>query len=127
MVKKRHFNAVADLAEQLPEAPRRLRASSFHAEHTDVSSSLVRFHADPCGHRCALVRPEAKMYLRRCLRGKVEEATRGSIIFDTATGEIPGAATWGPTWGGLHSSRVQQVARRLRPGLPGHASGRAFL
>ena len=46
------------------------------------------------------------MYLWRSLRGKVQEATRGSIIFDTATGEILGAATWGPTSGGLHMAAV---------------------
>ena len=55
------------------------------------------------------------MYLWRSLRGKVHEATRGSIIFDTATGEILGAATWGPTSGGLH----------MADGLLGHAAGHA--
>ncbi|CAE7479141.1 PARC [Symbiodinium microadriaticum] len=49
------------------------------------------------------------MYLWRSLRG----ATRGSIIFDTATGEILGAATWGPTSGGLH---MEAAASKLHEG-----------
>ena len=53
------------------------------------------------------------MYLWRSLRGKVPEATRGSITFDTATGEILGAATWGPTSGGLH---VAAVCSKLHEG-----------